>query len=185
MDTPATSQKCPASSHLNAEARHSIASVGNIFAPRARRWWEGAYVRDKNTSARHCAKNAGEGGYLRDTTVHKSRRPAKKKQERSGNIHHVNEVRWMQSGHWGGRIQLPKQGTWIVLSSHSFGLQTIAWSKLLVLTSKKLTIKFSTIIEYWSLPSYVHLATTHVMHASRHSPFFTGFSSFHVLTVLC
>ena len=30
----------------------------------------GAYVRDKNTSARVCTKNAGGGGaYLRDTTV--------------------------------------------------------------------------------------------------------------------
>ena len=37
----------------------------------------GAYARDKNTSARLCAKNAvglmreGGGAYLQDTTVHK------------------------------------------------------------------------------------------------------------------
>ena len=30
----------------------------------------GAYARDKNTSARLCAKNAGGGAYLWDTTVH-------------------------------------------------------------------------------------------------------------------
>ena len=38
-------------------------------------WGGGAYARDKNTSVRVCAKNAGGayargGAYLRDTTVH-------------------------------------------------------------------------------------------------------------------
>ena len=36
---------------------------------------------------------------------------------------------------------------------HNFGLQTLAWSKLLILTGKKLAFKFSTyIFEYWPLP---------------------------------
>ena len=75
MDTPATLQKRLASSPLNAEARHPTASIRSISPPRAERGWEGAYVWDKNTSARHCAKNAGGayarggGAYLRDTTV--------------------------------------------------------------------------------------------------------------------
>ena len=45
-----------------------------VLEPDRRSFNEGAYVQDKNTSARLCTKNAGGayvqvGAYLRDTTV--------------------------------------------------------------------------------------------------------------------
>ena len=74
---------------------------------------------------------------------------------RPESIHHVNDVRWMQGGRMGGGAQLPKQRTGPSVRAlyHIFGLQTLAWWKLLVLTSKKLAFKFSTYrFEYRSLP---------------------------------
>ena len=59
---------------------------------------------------------------------------------------------------------------------HSFGLQTLVWSKLLILTSKKLAFKFSTyIFEYQPLPPMSTLCPPdifHVMNAPGSSPFF-------------
>ena len=65
---------------------------------------------------------------------------------------------------------------------HSFALQTLVRMKLLVTTGKKLTFKFTTIyiFEYWPLPTYIHLMSTHVMNAPRTSLFFTAFCS-HIL----
>ena len=89
----------------------------------------------------------------------------------------VNDVRWTWGGCRGWGAQLPKQRTgpsvWALY--HTFRLQTLAWWKLLVLSGKKLAFKFSTyIFEYRPLPPYVHLASTHVMNASRPSLFFAG-----------
>ena len=102
---------------------------------------------------------------------------------RSGSIHHVNDVRWTWGRHGREGVQLPKQhtGSSVQMLYHSFGLQTLAWMKLLVTTGKKLTFKFSTyIFEYWPLPTYIHLVSTHVMNAPRPSLFFAAFRS-HIL----
>ena len=96
-------------------------------------------------------------------------------------------ITWMTSGgreggHRGGGAQLPKVDVrWteggkgpncqnstldhlFKCSTTVYGLQTLAWLKLLVLKSKKLTFKFSTyIFEYWLLPTYIHLVSTRVM----------------------
>ena len=87
--------------------------------------------------------------------LHEIGRSAEKlKWGRPGTIHHVNDVRWM----WGGRRgrgPTAKQCTGVSVQALycSFGLETLAWSKLLGLTSKKLAFKFSTyIFEYRSLP---------------------------------
>ena len=79
---------------------------------------------------------------------------------RPGSIHHVNDVRWTRDGHRGRR---PKWRTgpsvWVLY--RVFRLHTLALLKLLVLTSKKLAFKFSTyVFEYWSLPTYIHCAST-------------------------
>ena len=43
------------------------------------------------------------------------------------------------------------------------------------LTGKKLAFKFNTyIFEYWPLPPYIHLASTHVMNTPGPSPFVAG-----------
>ena len=84
-----------------------------------------------------------------------------------GSIHHVNDVRWTQGGREvdieeGPNWQKQRAGTSIRALYRSFGLQTLAWSKLLVLTSKKLTFKSSMyIIEYRPLPHYVHFTSVH------------------------
>ena len=83
------------------------------------------------------------------------------------------DVRWT----WGGGAQLPKlcTGSSVQALYRIFGLQTLAWWKLLVLNGKKLPFKFSmNIFEYRPLPPYIHLTSTHVMNAPRPSPFFTG-----------
>ena len=91
-------------------------------------------------------------------------------------IHHMNDIRWMEVDVGEEEAQLPKQHTgssvWALYCS--FGLQTLAWSKLLLI-GKKLAFKFSTyIFEYQPLLPYVHLASTHVMKAPRPSLFFAG-----------
>ena len=84
----------------------------------------------------------------------------------------MNDVRWTRGGCRGGGAQLPKQrtGPSVRVLHHVFGLQTLAWWKLLVLTGKKLALKFSAyVFEYRPLPPYVHLMSTHVMNAPRPS----------------
>ena len=104
-------------------------------------------------------------------------RKTSEKQGRPGTIHHVNDVRWTQDGHRGGEVQPPKQctGSSIRVLYYSFGIQTLAWTKLLILTAKKFAFKFSTyLFEHWPLPPYVHLASTHMTNAPRPFLFFTG-----------
>ena len=83
-------------------------------------------------------------------------------------------ITWMTSGgrevDGGGGAKLPKQytGSSVRVLYCSFGLQMLAWSKLLILTGKKLAFKFSAyIFEYQPLPPYVRLTSTHVMNAPR------------------
>ena len=108
------------------------------------------------------------------TIIHGMGRSRKLNRGRPGSIHHVNDVRWTRGGRKGGGAQLPKQraGPSVRVLYCVFGPQTLAWWKLLVLTVKKLAFKFTTyIFEYWLLPPYVHLVSTHVMNAPRPSPF--------------
>ena len=51
----------------------------------------------------------------------------------------MNDIRWMHGEHRGGVAQPQKQHIRLSVSAlyHSSGLQTLAWSKLLVLTGKK------------------------------------------------
>ena len=74
------------------------------------------------------------------TIIHGIGRLTKIECGRPGSIYHVNDVRWMRGGHRGGG-QLPKQrtGPFFRALYRVIGLQTLAWWKLLVLTSKKLT----------------------------------------------
>ena len=55
-----------------------------------------------------------------------------------------------------------RTASFVQVLCHSFGLQTLMWSKLPVLTSKKPGFKFNAyIFEYWPLPPpYVHLTST-------------------------
>ena len=80
-------------------------------------------------------------------------------------------ITWMTSGEHevdvgGGGDQLAElhTGSSVQALYHVFGLQTLAWSKLLVLTGKKLAFKFSTyIFECRPLPPCpprIHLAST-------------------------
>ena len=46
----------------------------------------------------------------------------------------------------GGQLPMQRTGSSVRVLYHSFGLQTSAWSKLLVLTGKKLAFKFSTLL---------------------------------------
>ena len=70
-------------------------------------------------------------------------RRTSEKQGRPGSIHHVNDVKWMWGGRWGGggNCQI-----YALALYRSFGLQTSAWLKLLILTVRKLTFKFSTLL---------------------------------------
>ena len=94
MDMPATSQKCPASSLLNTEARQPIASIGSISPPHAQsptptdndamlysNMWhqKGGQNHERKFHIPHTsppsafctkAKVANGGAYLRDTTVY-------------------------------------------------------------------------------------------------------------------
>ena len=64
---------------------------------------------------------------------------------------HQVDARWM----WGGLTAKQCTGSSIWELNCSFGLQMLAWSKLLILTSKKLAFKFSMyIFEYRPLPPY-------------------------------
>ena len=114
-----------------------------------------------------------------NTRNHMNQRSAKIKKRKAGSIHHVNDIRWTWGG--GGGPQLPNQrtGPSVRVLCSVFGLQTLAWRKLLVLTGKKLTFKFSTyIFEYRPLPPTSTLVSTYVMNAPRPSRFLPVF---HVL----
>ena len=91
---------------------------------------------------------------------------------RPGNIRHVNDIRWTwrEGLHCqNDTLDHPFERSIAVLA-----VQMLAWSKLLILASRKLTVKFSTyVFVYRPLPLYVHLASTHVINAPRHS-FFAG-----------
>ena len=89
-------------------------------------------------------------------------------------------ITWMTSG--GCEVDIGGEGPTAKTTHRTvralyriFELQTLAWWKLLVLTSKKLAFKFSTyIFEYWPFPPYLQLTSTHVMNAARSSPFFAA-----------
>ena len=86
-------------------------------------------------------------------------------------------ITWMTSGGHdrGGGAQLPRQRTGPSVRAlyRIFELQTLAWWKLLVLTSKKLAFKFSMyIFEYRPLSPYVHLASNSRDECSQAFPVF-------------
>ena len=67
----------------------------------------------------------------------------REKQGRPGLIHHMSDVRWTQGGRENdvkGRGPTTKQrtGSYIQALYRSCGLKTLAWSKLLAFTGKKL-----------------------------------------------
>ena len=81
---------------------------------------------------------------------------------RPWSIHHVNDIRLTRGGHWEGGAQVPEQHTSLSVQAlcRSFGLTTLVWLKLLILTSKKLAFKFSSyVFEYQPFLPYIHLAS--------------------------
>ena len=92
-------------------------------------------------------------------------------------------ITWMTSGgrevDGGGGAKLPKQytGSSVQVLYCSFGLQMLAWSKLLILTGKKLAFKFSAyIFEYWPLPPLRTPRIHSCDECSQAFPFFASLS---------
>ena len=96
--------------------------------------------------------------------------------QKTGSIYYVNDIRLTRGGCREGGAQLPKQctGSSVWALDLSFGLQTLAWSKLIVLTGEKILVGTYLIIN--SSPS-MSTSTTHVMNAPRPFQFFTSLSS--------
>ena len=104
------------------------------------------------------------------TIIHGSRRPAKNGEGLRAFI------MWMMSG---GREGWYNRELHTRLSIralyHRYWFQTLAWSKLLVLNSKKLAFKFSMyILRILAPPPNVPLDVIHVMNVPRPPLFFTG-----------
>ena len=81
---------------------------------------------------------------------------ATKKRGRPGLIHHVSDVRWTRGGHEndvreeGPNHKKQRTGSYVWVLYHSSGLKTLAWSKLLAFTGKKLTFEVY-LLHIWML----------------------------------
>ena len=89
--------------------------------------------------------------------IHRSGR-AVKNWEGPGSIHHMNDVRWTRR--WGGaQAQKQRTGSSVQALYCSFGLQTLAWSELLVLANTILVL--SLVCTYLNIAPSPPMSTLH------------------------